>query len=391
MRFAARSALRWSSAIACLLGSTTVSSVALAQDSQGSIVGTVRDSLGGALSGAQVSVQGTNIRAVTDDDGTFRLARLRAGDLTLSIRRLGYRPESPSVRVNPEAETRLDVRLGALAMRLPTVEVRRRAEVYDSRLAGFVSRQEKHVGHFVTREQLDRMRSARFIDALRQIPGVQMRPLRGGGMTVALRGSRCPPLVFIDGFPADAGTLDLDMLDLASVEGIEVYSGLATVPPEFMGARGTHACGVIAVWSRPFRRRRHIDDGESVNLEQLLASQSVYTADQVEDAARVTQGSVVPQYPDSLWRAGVPGRVVVEFIVDTAGAIEPGSLRIVSATHPYFAGAVKAALDEGAFRSAFLRGKPVRQIVQLPFVFDPREKASDSLPPPGSAPRSPLL
>jgi TonB family protein len=125
-------------------------------------------------------------------------------------------------------------------------------------------------------------------------------------------------------------------------------------------------------------------------LEQLLASQSVYTADQVEDAARVTEGSVVPQYPDSLWRAGVPGRVVVEFIVDTAGAVEPGSLRIVSATHPYFAGAVKSALDEGAFRSAFLRGKPVRQIVQLPFVFNPTGKSSETVPPPGTVPRSPL-
>ena len=80
MRFAARSALRWSSAFACLLGSMSVSSVVLAQDSQGSILGTVRDSLGSALSGAQVSVQGTNIRAVSDEDGTFRLGRLRAGD-----------------------------------------------------------------------------------------------------------------------------------------------------------------------------------------------------------------------------------------------------------------------------------------------------------------------
>src|SRR6266550_639175 len=115
MRFAARSALRWRSAFACLLGSTTISPAVLAQDSQGSIVGTVRDSLGVALSGAQVSVQGTNIRGVTDDDGTFRLGRLGAGDVTLLIRRLGYRPESPSVHVNPQAETRVEVRLGALA------------------------------------------------------------------------------------------------------------------------------------------------------------------------------------------------------------------------------------------------------------------------------------
>jgi hypothetical protein len=263
--------------------------------------------------------------------------------------------------------------MGALAMRLPTVEVRRRAEVFDSRLAGFNARKERQVGHFVTREALDRMSSARFVDAIRQIPGVQMRSIRGGGTTIALRGSRCPPLVFIDGFPANAGVMDLDMLDLASVEGIEVYSGLATVPPEFMGARGTHGCGVIAVWSRPARKRRRRESVESVNLEQLVASRAVYTADQVEEPARVAQGSVEPLYPDSLWRAGVPGRVLAEFVVDTAGALEAGSLRIVSTTHPYFSRAVRSALEDGAFRSAVLGGKPVRQIVQLPFVFEPLE------------------
>ena len=383
MRLNSCSALQWSSVVACVLGTMTFSRVLPAQEPQGSITGTVLDSLGGALSGAQISVQGTNVRAVTDASGAFRLTRIRAGDAALFIRRLGYRPESPTVRVNPAAETRLEVRLAALAMRLPTIEVRRRAEVYDSRLAGFNARKGKHVGHFVTRDDLDRMSSARFVDALRQVPGVQLRPIRGGGTTIALRGSRCPPLVFIDGFPAGAGVMDLDMLDLASVEGIEIYSGVATVPSEFMGARGTHGCGVVAVWSRPARKRRRGQAAESVNLEQVLASRAVYTADQVEEAARIAQGSVAPLYPDSLWRVGTSGRVVAEFIVDTAGVIEPGSLRIVSATHPSFAGAVKAALAEGVFRSAVLGGKLVRQIVQLPFVFEPREKPPGPPPSPG--------
>lgn len=380
MRATSCSASRWSYGVACLLATTALSTVLPAQ---GAIVGSVLDSLGSPLSGAQVSVQGTNIRAVTDASGVFRLGRLPAGDAALLIRRLGYRPESPTVNVNPATETRLEVRLAALAMRLPTVEVQRRAEVFDSRLAGFNARKARQVGHFVTREELDRMSSARFVDALRRIPGVQMRSIRGGGSTIALRGSRCPPLVFIDGFPANAGVMDLDMLDLASVEGIEVYSGVATVPPEFMGARGTHGCGVIAVWSRPARKRRRRASVESVNLEQLLASRAVYTADQVEEAARVARGSVEPIYPDSLWRAGVSGRVVAEFVVDTAGALEEGSLRIVSTTHPYFSGAVKVALEDGMFRSAVLGGRPVRQIVQLPFVFEPLVN------PPGNPP-SPL-
>jgi TonB family protein len=374
---------RRSSVVVYMLGTMVFSQIISAQQPQGSITGTVFDSLGGALGGAQITIKGTNARALTDAKGAYRLMRVQAGDIELFIRRLGYGPETRGARITSGQETRLDVTLAALAIRLPTVEVRRRAEVYDSRLAGFNARKERRVGHYVTREELDRMSSARFVDALRQIPGVQLRSLRGGGTTIALRGSRCPPLVFIDGFPADAGVMDLDMLDLAGVEGIEIYSGVATVPPEFMGARGTHGCGVLAVWSRPARlRKRRADVGDALDLEKLLASQLVYTSDQVDEPAGLTPGSATPTYPDSLWRAGVPGRVVVEFIVDSAGLIEQGSIRIVSSTHQYFAGAVRTALEGASFRAAMLRSKPVRQIVQLPFLFDPAKAASDSLPSP---------
>ncbi|HEY5023015.1 MAG TPA: carboxypeptidase regulatory-like domain-containing protein [Gemmatimonadaceae bacterium] len=361
-----------------------LSAVPCALFGQGTISGSVLDSLGSALSGAQVTIQGTNTRAVTDDDGVFRLGRVQEGDADLYVRRLGYRPESRKVHVTPGGEIHLDVTLVPLAVRLATVEVRRRPEAYDSRLAGYNSRKGSQVGHFVTREQLDRMSSPRFVDALREIPGVQMRSLRGGGTTIILRGSRCPPLVFIDGFPADAGVMDLDMLDLSGVEGIEIYSGVATVPSEFMGARGTHSCGVVAVWSRPTRpRKQRLGSGDAVDLEKLLDSHAVYTADQVDDPAGLVTGSAAPTYPDSLWRARVPGRVVAEFVVDVAGLIEPGSLRMVSTTHPYFSGAVKTALESAAFRPAVLGGKPVRQIVQLPFVFDPAKAPGDTTLSPG--------
>jgi TonB family protein len=378
MRSISWSALRSGGVIAYLL--TMGSPAALfAQGPEEIIIGVVRDSLGAALSGARVSVEGSTARAVTDASGAFRLTRVQAGTAQVQIRRLGYRPESREVRVQPGTETRFDVQLTSLPIRLPTVEVRRRVEPYDSRLAGFNARRERQVGHFVTREQLDRMSSARFVDALRQMPGVQVRPIRGGGTTVALRGSRCPPLVFIDGFPANAGVMDLDMLDLASVEGIEIYSGVATVPSEFMGARGTHACGVIAVWSRPARPRRPRSvSNKPLNLEELLAERAVYTSDQVDKPAEVPEGSVTPNYPDSLWRAGIPGRVVVEFVVDTAGLVEAGSVRIVSTTHRFFSAAVKSALEGAVFRAARLAGRTVRQIVQLPFLFETPETVPDS-------------
>lgn len=343
---------------------------------QGTITGTVTDATGIALSGAQIILDASP-RAVTDSSGAFFLSRIPVGKLEIHARRLGFLPESTTVVLEDGAVARIALRLTPLAARLQTVEVLRKSEPYDSRLAGFNARKERHAGHFVTRDQLDRMSSARFVDALRSLPGVQLRSLRGGGTTLMLRGSRCPALVFIDGFPADAGTMDLDMIDLSGVEGIEMYSGAASVPSEFMAARETHGCGVIAIWSRPTKpRKRTIGQLGEVDLEQLLASKTIYTSDQVDDPARLNEGSAVATYPDSLWKAGIGGRVVTEFIVNADGLIEPGSVRIVSATDPYFVSAVKAALGAAAFRAGSLGGKPVRQIVQLPFVFIPRDSIS---------------
>jgi hypothetical protein len=210
---------------------------------------------------------------------------------------------------------------------------------------------------------------------------VSVRTLRGGVVTVSLRGARCAPLFFMDGFPATSGTMDLDMIDLASVEGIEVYSGMS-IPPEFMVVSGSENCGVIAVWSRPFRPKSRAQSTVSrAELEQLISEHTVYTADQVtEPASRIGGGSEAPIYPDSLWTARVPGRVVAEFIVGQDGRIEPGSLTIASTTHPYFASAVRSALDGAVFKQAVLNGNPVRQLVQLPFAFIP--ESPDSGPPP---------
>jgi TonB family protein len=83
-------------------------------------------------------------------------------------------------------------------------------------------------------------------------------------------------------------------------------------------------------------------------------------------------------YPDSLWTAAVPGRAVAEFIVGEDGRVEAGTVSIASATHPYFAAAVRTALDHAVFNPAMLNGKPVRQLVQLPFHFEPRKPPQDS-------------
>lgn len=359
---------------AWLLVSSLVPCIAVGQTS-GGLHGVVRDSLGGGIVGAHVSVGGSVTRISTEADGSFRFPGLPTGEVTVYIRRLGYSPDSARARIEAGSSTRIEVSLSPLAARMPVVEVRGRGQAYDSRLAGFNARRERKVGYFVTRERLDALSSARFVDVLREIPGVRMRVLRGGVTTVTMRGSRCSPLVFMDGFPATAGVMDLDMIDLAGVEGIEVYSGVATVPPEFVSVRGLESCGVIAIWSRPFRnRQRRQGPVDLADLERLIAERKVYTAAQVERPAVLTPGQeATPTYPDSLWNARVSGSAVAEFIVDAGGYIESGTVRIVSSTHPYFASAVRSSLEGATFRAAQLGGRGVRQLVQLPFRFERKD------------------
>src|SRR5688500_127190 len=178
---------------------------------QAGVRGAVLDSLGGGIPGAQITVQGSSASAVTDASGAFRIQRLPAGTVVLNVRRLGYRPAVRTVEHAGAAESVLEIRLTAVPEVLPTVEVRRRPEASDARLAGYNARREKRVGHFVTRDQIERHDSPRFADVLRGVPGLVVKPLRGsgGGRTVSIRGN-CSPLVFLDGFPAASGALDLD-------------------------------------------------------------------------------------------------------------------------------------------------------------------------------------
>ena len=69
----------------------------------GHIAGTVRDSAGGPIAGAQVFVVGTSYNALTDSAGRYRLAGVRVGTDTLRAAFVGYQKtvlEQVPVRAN---------------------------------------------------------------------------------------------------------------------------------------------------------------------------------------------------------------------------------------------------------------------------------------------------
>lgn len=362
----------------------------------GVIRGVVRDASGNALRGAEVSARGAPI-ATTGADGRFVLPAVPAGVVEVTVRRLGYRSRRADVRVPAGQAVVLDVHLAPAPTQLSAVTViAPRREVFEARLSGYEERRERGTGHYIVRDELERLSSASFLDVLRRVPGVRISTMGGSMWTrVRLRGATCAPMVFVDGFPASAGEFDLSMVDPKSLEGVEVYNGMASIPADFVTSTSEGRCGVVALWSRPARAREPRSDGEArppdqatEELSALLESGAVFGADQVDSAATLMLGSRLPEYPDSLLLAGVGGQVVVELVVSDTGTVEPGTVRIVSASHPELGAAVREAAPRLRFIPAVRGSMAVRQVVHLPFEFRPvaTGEVRPSVPAPGARP-----
>jgi hypothetical protein len=216
------------------------------------------------VAGARVELLGARDRSLAstyaDSTGAFSFARVRPGTYRLRAQSLGYRQVvTPEVNVAAEP-VEVVVRLAAGAVPLAPLEVVTRAQPQRAHinieLAGFYERsQRKMGGTFIMRDEIDARNPFRVTDLLKTV----------GSLTVAsenLVNSRgaCGPAIWLDGKRisgmdgSNAGTNPHSSYEVANsvdpftLEGIEVYAGPATLPPQF--AAFTGACGAVVLWSR---------------------------------------------------------------------------------------------------------------------------------------------
>jgi periplasmic protein TonB len=90
---------------------------------------------------------------------------------------------------------------------------------------------------------------------------------------------------------------------------------------------------------------------------------------QVEKQVSQIPGSVNLRYPDMLRSANVEGEVLAQFVVDTTGRVENGSIKILKSSHDLFTNAVRQALGGARYYPAEIGGRKVKQLVQQPFNF----------------------
>jgi protein TonB len=101
----------------------------------------------------------------------------------------------------------------------------------------------------------------------------------------------------------------------------------------------------------------------------IVQTDQPYFEFQVEKPVVPAPGSTSPRYPDMLRQAGVEGEVLAQFVVDTTGRAEPGSLKILKQSHDLFVQSVRNALPNMRFIPAEVGGRKVKQLVQQPFTF----------------------
>jgi hypothetical protein len=228
------------------------------------IRGTIIDDKSGAALGNVVvtASQGldTVARVVTNEAGYFRTAALVDGDLVLSFRRLGY--QSGQLAVDSIARRRpVSVAMTAVAERLEGITVKADLPVRESRLSGFDERAQRRMGGtYLRRADLDALQATRVSDVMRRVPGARVIDSSGVLLIASSRGYKedlpkgksmapCVMRVGIDGQIREP-SFPINSIDPVHIHGIEVYSGPATIPPEFGGMRTDSFCGLVMIWTR---------------------------------------------------------------------------------------------------------------------------------------------
>lgn len=195
----------------------------------GYLVGRVVDAVSGApLEGAQVSIVGTELRAVTDARGHFLLEGVPSGENTLRTALEGYTSVVEPVRLSATEVGSLQIRLTPVAAVLEDLLV----------LAG---REGSGSGSATVdaTSQVEESRSA--LDLLQDVPGVLVsrEPGQvGAGASIRVRGVRSlqgstSPALYVDGVRVDdsAGGSEisrvLDQIPAETVSRIRVLRGPA--------------------------------------------------------------------------------------------------------------------------------------------------------------------
>lgn len=233
------------------------------------------DSTEAPLADAEITLPTLGRTARSDSSGFFRLDGLPPGTHLIRVRRFGYAPIDARFAFAPAERLQRDFLLTPVPVALDDVEVTGAPTPRDPRMATFERRRATGLGHFITRDVIEKRENSKLGSILQMAPGGRIIQARHGGSawmvggrgTVSLGGvsyvdsmSRqkgappgCYAAVFLDGLPVYRGLqgeilFDLNSLSPTLIQAMEVYGGGAQIPSE-LNATG-RTCGAVVIWTR---------------------------------------------------------------------------------------------------------------------------------------------
>jgi protein TonB len=158
---------------------------------------------------------------------------------------------------------------------------------------------------------------------------------------------------------------------------------VATVNPPPKGFQTLSIPTNIPVDIPPPQQNQHFDaaDFSGVGVEGGVArgveggtgpvvSDQPYMEAVVEERPEQIAGTcILPRYPEILRQAGIEGRVMIEFIIDTLGRAERPSMRVINSFHNLAEAPAKETVQSCRFRPGRIQGRAVRVRVQIPINF----------------------
>jgi outer membrane cobalamin receptor len=233
--------------LACGLAAACIPAGGLA----GTLAGTVKESSGKPLPGANVFLQGTLLGAVSGPDGAFTVPDVPDGTYTLVVSMMGFRTAVTRNLNVASGTTDVDVRLNEAPLSGDPVVVTA------SKYAETLSAAHQSV-EVIGAERLAERQTRRLEEAIGSVPGVHFNEenisIRGSsGYSVFNVGSRV--LLMVDGvstLSSDLGGINWKILPLLDVERIEIVKGAGSA------LYGSSAMGGVVnlITREPSRRLR---------------------------------------------------------------------------------------------------------------------------------------
>ena len=217
------------------------------------VTGKVTTSDGKPVSDARVYVPGSNEATRTDAGGNYSLAGVPGGPQVVVVRKSGYAPVRSeakfSTKPSDRARNHVDVTL-LTTDEAATVSAQSARDSAALDKVGFFSRESSVRGaYFITPDQIDKQKSVRVSDLVRQVPVIVETVGRTGPV---LRGIRGCLITYVDGFPWRSmfpGDLD-SYVSARDVVAIEVYGPGQAPPTPFVRGAFRSNCTTLALWTR---------------------------------------------------------------------------------------------------------------------------------------------